>query len=140
MNIHIVKVNEKIERIANIYNLSKYEIIKLNHHIQDWEHLVPGTKLRLPEIPENVEIELENVEPFIEEYYPKIDANELLLKKEEVIEEPVLSQNNDKEKKTTNQKNKYHQYPYNSYYPYYGYYNGYPPYNYYRRSKKKKTK
>ena len=78
MNTHIVRVNEKIERIASIYNLSTEEIIKINHHIKDWNNLIPGTKLRLPEIPEIVQTELDNTEPFIEEYYPKLEATDYI--------------------------------------------------------------
>lgn len=142
MNVHIVRVNEKIERIANIYNLTKEEIIKINHHIQDWDNLIPGTKLRLPEIPENVELELDNTEPFIEEYYPKIDINEINIKKEYVetipsVEEQVQTTNqiNNKPIKKNN-KNPYYGNPYG----YYGYYQGYNPYSYYRKPKTKNKK
>lgn len=145
MNVHIVRVNEKIERIANIYNLTKEEIIKINHHIRDWDNLIPGTKLRLPEIPENVELELDNTEPFIEEYYPKIDINEINVKKEyvEIIPsveeqtEPVNTNVNKPIKK--NNKPPYYGNPY-GYYGYYGYYQGYNPYGYYRKSKPKNKK
>ena len=50
MNTHIVRVNEKIEKIASIYNLSTEEIIKINHHIKDWNNLIPGTKLRFQKL------------------------------------------------------------------------------------------
>ena len=46
LNSHIVRVNEKIERIANLYNLTVDEIKKINTHIRDWNNLLPGTKLR----------------------------------------------------------------------------------------------
>lgn len=72
MNYHIVRTNETIEKIALLYNLSVTEIKSINQHITAWHNLIPGTKLRLPEIPENVSLELSDVEPFIEDYYPKI--------------------------------------------------------------------
>ena len=50
MNTHIVRVNEKIEKIASLYHLNIEEIIKMNKHIQDWDHLIPGTKIRLPNL------------------------------------------------------------------------------------------
>ena len=80
-------VHEKIEKIASIYNLSTEEIIKINHHIKDWNNLIPGTKLRLPEIPEIVQTELDNTEPFIEEYYPKLEATDYI----KPVSEPHLN-------------------------------------------------
>lgn len=163
MNSHIVRVNEKIEKIALLYNLTVDEIIDCNQHIQDWSHLVPGTKLRLPEIPEIVRTELDNTEPFIEEYYPKIDVQTILEKnqKEQMHETNSLNINvvdkstdeqmhevvdiqpeeQSKNTKSTKPKNHY-TYPYS---PYYGYY--YPYYgnhgyytNTYARNKKRKGK
>ena len=164
MNSHIVRVNEKIEKIALLYNLTVNEIMDCNHHIQDWGHLVPGTKLRLPEIPEIVRTELDNTEPFIEEYYPKIDVQTILEKnqKEQPNEASNLNINvvdkssneptnesidiqtmekSSNSKIVTKQKNHY-MYPYP---PYYGYYypyysnNGYYT-NHYVRNKKRKSK
>lgn len=164
MNIHIVRVNEKIEKIALLYNLTVDEIIDCNHHIKDWEHLIPGTKLKLPEIPEIVRTELDNTEPFIEEYYPKIDVQTILEKEQTekkqndtiVIkgkEEPLDASIYDNQLKDTSptehvknqpvNKNKTHtiqQYPpyYGYYYPYYGNNGFYSNRKYY--SRKKKTK
>lgn len=133
MNYHIVRVNEKLEKIASIYNLMPNEIIDINHHIKDWNNLVPGTKLRLPEIPSIVEEELDNTEPFIEEYYPKIEPTEFVKQtidnttlKEEIEDVPIES------KKSSEVVKKYPQYnPYMTPYPYYGYY-----YNPYYRNRK----
>lgn len=140
MNIHIVRVNEKVEKIANIYNLTKEEIMKINHHIQDWDNLIPGTKLRLPEVPENVELELDNTEPFIEEYYPRIDINEIKIKNEIPIQETAVENESELDNKQstgqTSKPKKVNKYPYYPY-PYYGYYNDY---NYYRRYKSKNKK
>lgn len=152
MNTHIVRVNEKIERIALIYNLTVDEIIKINHHIQDWDHLIPGTKIRLPEIPEIVQTELDNTEPFIEEYYPKIDIESLQTKiKQESFEN--VSQNTesvsiDKKEEKTLTPEEIEEMPkkpkpkiiYPTYPPYYmnGYYPPYYPNGYYRSTRKKK--
>ena len=147
MNTHIVRVNEKIEKIANIYNLEIEEITKINHHIKDWQNLIPGTKLRIPEIPEIVKTELDNTEPFIEEYYPKISIDEYL-QKQTIIKETTNENESQtikepepkiKPKKYPNPNGNYHSY-YNNYYP-----NGYfvPPFyplNYQLRRAKKTTK
>lgn len=137
MNYHIVRVNEKLEKIANIYNLKIIEIIDINHHIKDWNNLVPGTKLRLPEIPSIVEEELDNTEPFIEEYYPKIEPTEFIKPtvessevKEEIVEIPI------EQSKVNEPLKKYPTYnPYMPPYPYYGYYGNYY-YNPYHRNRK----
>ncbi len=152
MNTHIVRVNEKIERIALIYNLTVDEIIKINHHIQDWDHLIPGTKIRLPEIPEIVQTELDNTEPFIEEYYPKIDIESLQTKiKQESVVNASQSMDNvtmDKieekvstlEETTEAPKKPKPKVIYPTYPPYYmnGYYPPYYPNGYYRSTRKKK--
>lgn len=143
MNTHIVRVNEKIEKIASLYHLNIDEIIKMNKHIQDWDHLIPGTKIRLPEISEMVEIELDNTEPFIEEYYPKIDVDlikDSYQEKEITVEdEKIKKQEEPKENKTAiNHSTKpKHSYLYPPYYSG-GYYNPYYPYNYYRKSNRKR--
>ena len=59
------------------------EIKKINTHIRDWNNLLPGTKLRLPEISDMLNDEIDNVEPFIEEYYPRIEKD--IYNKEEPI-------------------------------------------------------
>ena len=87
MNYHIVRTNETIEKIALLYNLSVTEIKSINQHISAWHNLIPGTKLRLPEIPESVNLELTDVEPFIEDYYPKINK-EAIVNTEEHEEVP----------------------------------------------------
>ena len=142
MNTHIVRVNEKIEKIASLYHLNIEEIIKMNKHIQDWDHLIPGTKIRLPEISEMVQIELDNTEPFIEEYYPKIDVDTIkdnVQEKEITVEEKLSTLYQLQTKKPTiNHSTKpQHSYLYPPYYPG-GYYNPYYPYNYYRKSNRKR--
>ena len=75
MTFHIVRMDEKIEKIALSYQLDIDEIKANNKYIKDWNHLIPGTKLRLPEISNVLNDELDNYEPFIEEYYPKLSSN-----------------------------------------------------------------
>ena len=75
MTFHIVRMDEKIEKIALNYQLDIEEIKEYNKYIKDWNHLIPGTKLRLPEISNVLNEELDNYEPFIEEYYPKLSNN-----------------------------------------------------------------
>lgn len=145
MNNHIVRVNDKIDKIALLYNLNKDEIIKINTHIRDWDHLIPGTKIKLPIISEELKNELDNTEPFIEDYYPKIDPNNYLnnhnATKEVILNETEQVKDNITESKTkkTSSKPTY----YNGYNNY-GYYNNiYNPYSsrYYNNFKKRnKTK
>lgn len=129
MNYHIVRTNEKIEDIAVIYNLDIDEIKQTNKHIRIWENLTPGLKIRLPEISESLALELDDIEPFIEDYYPKLSP---LYKEEEILEPQVVQtilENNSNNKKTESkqiinkQQNFYpYQYYYNPYYNYYRYY------------------
>ena len=74
MNYHIIRTNETLGKIARMYNLTETEIRDLNRHITVWDRLVPGTRIKLPSIPDAVVEELNDVEPFIEDYYPKLDS------------------------------------------------------------------
>ena len=71
MNYHIIKAGESIKMIAKNYELLEDEIIKNNKHITNWDKLIPGTRLKLPNISEKLADEIDEVEPFIEDYYPK---------------------------------------------------------------------
>ena len=122
MNFHIVRTNETIEDIALLYNVDIEEIKESNKHIRIWDNLSPGLKIRLPEISESLATEIDDVEPFIEDYYPKLSP----LYKEEKIEEDVIpiavEQKEQLQKKNTIKQ--YHYYPhyYNPYFQYYRYY------------------
>lgn len=76
MKFHIVSSSENIKKIAFLYNMEVEEIQKENRHIRDWQNLVPGTKLKIPVLSEAVINEVNEFEPFIEDYYPKYDLNE----------------------------------------------------------------
>ena len=125
MDYHIVLPGEKLEDIAGLYNLSKEEIKSANPQFRSWENLAPGVKLKLPAIPEYIETELELVEPFIEDYYPTIDVDEIK-QKHQMEEEVIPVSNFEKPKESIKTKPKYGYYmPY--YYPYFGDYTRYYP-------------
>ncbi len=72
MKFHIVGTGETIEEILENYDMSFSELKKENKHIRSWNYLVPGTKLKIPVITETMNEEINVIEPFIEDYYPKI--------------------------------------------------------------------
>ncbi len=138
MNYHIVRTGESLEKIAYGYNLDIEEITRINKHISNWQKLIPGTKIKLPEISNELAEELDEVEPFIEDYYPKI---EIPVKEEKVIEEDLNIEEEppikDVDKKTIKNKQQYINYNPYYYYPY-GYNNYYM--NYYRSYKNPKKR
>lgn len=138
MTFHIVRMDEKIEKIALSYQLDIDEIKANNKYIKDWNHLIPGTKLRLPEISNVLNDELDNYEPFIEEYYPKLSSNYNPNIKEIVndapVQEAIVTSNETKPFKQTLvlPKNNPEQYP-NYYFPY-------PYFPYYQNIRRTKRK
>lgn len=137
MTFHIVRMDEKLEKIALNYQLDVEEIKANNKYIKDWNHLIPGTKLRLPEISNVLNDELDNYEPFIEEYYPKLSNNYNYDAEEHV--KPIIDETVQKvsaEEKGQTQKLVL---PQNTGYPQYSYYYQYPYYysnRYYKKTKK----
>lgn len=141
MNYHIVRNSETIEKIALIYNLDVIEIKEVNKHIKNFNNLVPGLRLRLPEISDSITLELNDVEPFIEDYYPKLSSyDEVYTPVEEINKEEIIDVMPIKEKiknQPNNETNLKYVKPkvvkpiyYNPYYyPYYYY----PYYNYYQK-------
>lgn len=87
LKFHIVRNKETLEDILYIYNLNKDELVEQNKHIRVWEKLIPGTKLRIPPIPDAVEVEMSDMEPFVEDYYPSI--NEDIGKVSKIYEEEI---------------------------------------------------
>lgn len=87
MNYHIVRTNDKMETIINLYNLTTNELVDLNKHITNWNNLIPGTRIKLPPISEALFDELNDIEPFIEDYYPKIDIKRYESKDEKETDE-----------------------------------------------------
>lgn len=146
MNYHIVRTNDKLNTIINLYNLTIDEVKDLNKHISNWDNLIPGTRIKLPVISEAVADELNDIEPFIEDYYPKIDLKRYESKDEEedskvdelvqVEESQVIEENEsiyNKEEKDK-EKIKNSNFTNSIKLPYSYYYN---PYDYYRRRKTK---
>ena len=134
MNYHIIRTGESIQKIAYSYGLDIEEITKINQHISNWDRLIPGTKIKLPEISNQLMEELDEVEPFIEDYYPKINIpikEDDYLIKEQIKEEKDLEEKTKVEESIKKEiKNK--KYPIN-YPPYYNYPYPYGYYNFYNR-------
>lgn len=98
MKFHIVSSRENINKIAFLYNVEVEEIQKENRHIRNWDNLIPGTKLKIPVLSENLINEFNDFEPFIEDYYPKYDLNEKI--EEEIytkVDEDIIEEVNDDE-------------------------------------------
>ncbi len=89
MKFHIVSSRENIKKIAFLYNMDIEEIQKENRHIRDWVNLVPGTKLKIPVLSEALINEVNDFEPFIEDYYPKYDLNEKIDQNEIETDESI---------------------------------------------------
>ena len=87
MKFHIVRDGETIREIMFLYSITEDELKEENRHIRSWDRLIPGTKLKVPALCEADDNDILQMEPFIEDYYPKdinLDTEE---KKEEVVEE-----------------------------------------------------
>lgn len=69
---HIVKNNEGMNDILNLYHITYDELKEHNNHITDFRNLVSGTKLLIPLVHEEIEQILEKTEGFVMDYYPKI--------------------------------------------------------------------
>ena len=117
MKMHIVRPNERLIDISNKYNITIEEIKSANPHFRSWENIAPGAKINLPNIPQYIQDDIDNVEPFIEDYYPTIDIEKI--KKNVTVEKQEVEEENKPKMKKLN---------YNNYY--YSYYN---PYNFYNR-------
>lgn len=125
MNFHIVRTNETLKDIGLIYNIDEDEIKEANKHIRIWDNLSPGLKIKLPEIPDSLSLELDDVEPFIEDYYPKLDIllkDKIFKKEENIIKEPPKVESKNMIKPIQYQPYYYYP-PYGYNYPYRGYYN-----------------
>ena len=68
MNFHIVRTNETLKDIGLIYNIDEDEIKEANKHIRIWENLSPGLKIKLPEIPDSLALELDDVFFFFKDF------------------------------------------------------------------------
>lgn len=147
MKFHIVRSGETLEKIMFMYEVTEDEIKEVNKHIKNFRNLIPGSKLKIPTITENIDEEIMEMEPFVEDYYPKNDyeeEQEVMLEPEEPlveVESPLKDENEVKEvqidiNKETREslskekekpekaspKHKLNYYPYYYYNPYYGRY------------------
>jgi len=101
MKFHIVGNGETVEDILRGYELTIDELKNENKHIRIWHNLIPGTKLKIPVLSEAIIEDINSIEPFIEEYYPKIkieeethivDFNEdKIINEEEQVTEPLMN-------------------------------------------------
>lgn len=97
MKFHIIQVDETLDKILFLYDLNKDELMEENRHIKKWDKLIPGTKLKIPIISSTVDSEIMEMEPFVEDYYPKNNLeNEV---KSEKYEEKIVYQNIENEEK-----------------------------------------
>lgn len=71
MKFHIVRNQETTKEILNIYSLTISELKEANRHVRDWNKLIPGTKIKIPIINEATDQDIIDMEPFIEDYYPR---------------------------------------------------------------------
>lgn len=138
MKFHILQSNEKISDILFMYNISLDELKENNKHISKWDSVLPGTKLRLPFITKNDDLELMELEPFIEDYYPTLGVEfsesheeKIVLDNESTKDIPFDEEKKVPESITAKEREQYElRYNYDSrfvYYPY-GYYYPYPYY------------
>ncbi len=73
MIFHVIQQNEKLEDILNIYDITLSELEEYNQHISNIKQIIPGMKLRIPNNSIDSINEIEEVTPFIEDYYPTYD-------------------------------------------------------------------
>lgn len=105
MKFHIVRDGETIREIMFLYSITEDELKEENRHIRVWDRLIPGTKLKVPVLSEADDNDILQMEPFIEDYYPK-DINlegkevisnaldeELIVDNQEKIEEDNIINN-----------------------------------------------
>lgn len=87
MKFHIIQVGETLDKILFLYDLNKDELVEENRHIKNWNKLIPGTKLKIPTVSQTIDSEIMEMEPFVEDYYPKINSgiDEVFEKNEEKI-------------------------------------------------------
>ncbi len=87
MKFHIVRDGETLEDIMFLYSITEDELKEDNRHIRKWDRLIPGTKLKISVITNSDDEDIMQMEPFIEDYYPK-EVNE------EFEEQKIVEDNN----------------------------------------------
>lgn len=98
-----MRSGETLEKIMFTYSLTKDELVESNRHVRNWKELIPGSKLKIPVITENIDDDIMDMEPFIEDYYPKQNSiDKILSTVEELDEIKLTSENTLEESKTKN--------------------------------------
>lgn len=97
MLFHVVQQGEKIEDIAKVYDITLEELREFNQHISDLKSVIPGMKLRIPNYSVESISEIEEITPFVEDYYPTY-KDEIItnsgIDESNVINNDKLSENN----------------------------------------------
>lgn len=76
--IHIVREHERLQDILKNYNVEIDDLKTNNLHITDFNHLTPGTKLRIPNLNQETIQILNEVEPLVSNYYkPDFDESNI---------------------------------------------------------------
>ena len=77
--IHIVREHERLQDILKNYNVEIDDLKTNNLHITDFNHLTPGTKLRIPNLNQETIQILNEVEPLVSNYYkPDFDESNII--------------------------------------------------------------
>lgn len=102
MKFHIVGNGENVEDILKGYDITINELKNENKHIRVWNYLIPGTKLKIPVLTESIVEDLNEIEPFIEDYYPKIEIEDNYQKIDDTDQVSIADEVNDKDMQTSN--------------------------------------
>jgi LysM repeat protein len=73
MKIHITKQGETIEEVASKYSVSNQDLIGINPHLNLTSDLVPGLKLKIPDIART-----DKKNDHIEKFYPNLEYDQKL--------------------------------------------------------------
>lgn len=68
MILHIVKEGERVNNILEYYNISLEELKVNNFHITDFKNIMPGTRLKIPVLSNNLIQILDSTEPLVKDY------------------------------------------------------------------------
>lgn len=69
---HIVKNNESIKDVLDVYHISLDELKEYNRHITDFSNLICGQKILVPYLKDEIEQILDKTESFAEKYYDDV--------------------------------------------------------------------
>lgn len=107
MKFHIVRDGETVREIMFLYSITEDELKEENRHIRSWDRLIPGTKLKISTLCEADDNDILQMEPFIEDYYPKdiklddeVEKEKKLEPEENIQEEITFNNSNDQLEET----------------------------------------